>query len=345
MARVDKKELFWFLGLTFTPVVLLPIFMRILFYFLGERVDRFFAWFRASEMSWTFLGGFVLVALLAGAIWLAYPILTMRWVRRHISHDTAPIAGKRIGDHRHYLLNWFLVLGLYAVIFVLSGLFLNELVPALQGLKGGFAVLRQLSYKDVDSIVTTFIGAITMGTFLSGLMNFPIEFTWRGYFLPRLLPLGLRRALLLSAAVSALWVCPFILFLPLNLREPDWSYLNQFALTLLFFIYLGYLRLTSGSLLLPALIAGLSFGLSNTVRREIFEFDHAHAFERANMFDVAVWAGVAAWVLTRGVKRLREQGHLGHAECPDGVLPGTPPNVVEMNRDSSDANTSEPQSS
>lgn len=82
------------------------------------------------------------------------------------------------------------------------------------------------------------------------------ELGWRGYFFPRLLALGPRRAMFLSGLLHGIWHLPLLLFTPFYHSEG-----NRFIVIVLFLATLtiagalyGYLRLTTASVW-PAALA------------------------------------------------------------------------------------------
>jgi uncharacterized protein len=77
--------------------------------------------------------------------------------------------------------------------------------------------------------------------------NFGEEWGWRGYLLPRMLPLGQWRALLLSGAIWGFWHAPLIL---VGFDYPQHRILGVALITLLGMIFgtiLGWTRLATGS--------------------------------------------------------------------------------------------------
>ena len=82
------------------------------------------------------------------------------------------------------------------------------------------------------------------------------EIGWRGYLLPKLMPLGHRQALLLSGLMQAIWHVPFIVFTGLYHGDGNaWIVVPMFLLTMTLAEYLfGYLRIV-GKSTWPAVIA------------------------------------------------------------------------------------------
>jgi membrane protease YdiL (CAAX protease family) len=90
------------------------------------------------------------------------------------------------------------------------------------------------------------------------LFAFGEEFSFRGYLLPKLMDLGLKRALVISGLLHGVWHLPLILLTPLYPTEG-----NLFIVLALFLLTLtaagvvyGYLRLASNSLWPPTIFHG-----------------------------------------------------------------------------------------
>ncbi|MFT4417031.1 type II CAAX prenyl endopeptidase Rce1 family protein [Fredinandcohnia humi] len=82
------------------------------------------------------------------------------------------------------------------------------------------------------------------------------ELGWRGYLLPKLLPLGMKKALLLSGLIHCLWHFPIILFT--DLYHADETLSIMLPLFILTFVFIGpvfgYLRIKTGSVWPASLI-------------------------------------------------------------------------------------------
>ncbi len=140
-----------------------------------------------------------------------------------------------------------------AVALVLVGL------VALLSLSMVFGFQRLAGGKEIPSDVRW--TAIPFLIVFACLFAFAEEFGWRGFLLPRLLPLGTRAALLLSGVLWFCWEAPLVYFglldsvliqisLPLTL-------LCHFLQTIAIAVAFGYLRLRFGSVFLPAFAHGL----------------------------------------------------------------------------------------
>ncbi|MCY1073469.1 CPBP family intramembrane glutamic endopeptidase [Archangium lansingense] len=158
---------------------------------------------------------------------------------------------------RFFLLAW---LGTPAV--VLGALFLSALIYPQQmdltGLSGVRALLAQLPPETVAKLgklaepgvllALQVVQGMLMGPLLNAPVIFGEEWGWRGYLLPRLLPLGQWRALVLSGVIWGLWHAPLIL---LGHNYPQYPVLGILFFTVvcvLLGILFGWMRLATGSI-------------------------------------------------------------------------------------------------
>jgi membrane protease YdiL (CAAX protease family) len=82
---------------------------------------------------------------------------------------------------------------------------------------------------------------------LSGLFAFCEEWGWRGFLLPKLLPLGQWKALLLTGTFSGLWYSPVVLLGYDYALHPRFGVLLMTIYCVIFGILFGWLRLATGS--------------------------------------------------------------------------------------------------
>lgn len=158
-------------------------------------------------------------------------------------------AWRALGLHRAGLRGWGLALALPALVLgctysVAWGTGIGRLsLPAGAGALAGIPL---------DLLLSLLIGGL-----LGGLGE---EIGWRGYLLPHLLPLGKRRALLLSGLLHGTWHLPLLLLTPFYHGAG-----NRLIVVPLFLLTLtaagvcyGYLRLATNSVW-PAAIAHSAF--------------------------------------------------------------------------------------
>jgi uncharacterized protein len=145
-----------------------------------------------------------------------------------------------------------LLLPLLLAAAILLGLALHPATWAPQATQT--ASVRPLGFAGVPlpTSVPGIVAVVALGSIVGSLLTFGEEFGWRGYLLPRLMPLGQNWAILLSGVI---WVC---WHLPLNVLSGANGGLVGFPFWLVWTIglgaVLGWLRLRSRSVWPAALV-------------------------------------------------------------------------------------------
>lgn len=162
-----------------------------------------------------------------------------------------------LGEKRAYLWAWLLP----PVLAVLAGVVTWALGMGTLDLT--FAAMRaQITQASGSSslpfpvqvlVAINLSAAITIAPLINTLFAFGEELGWRGYLLPRLLPLGQGRALLLSGIIWGLWHAPVILQGHNYPGHPYLGVLLMVGFCILLGTILGWLYLRTGSPWAPAL--------------------------------------------------------------------------------------------
>ena len=237
--EVWNSEMTTFLALTFLPawlLFLLPVFWGEVFG-AGQTVVRLIAW---SLGMW--IPG-------ASALWVT---------RREGGKPLERLGLKTWGGGVYYLWAWIAPALLVVVAGLLTlalglGAFDRELMVIKQSLEG----LPENAVLSPRILLGIQIGAALL---LAPFINTPItlgeELGWRGYLLPRLLPLGENQAILLSGVIWGLWHAPVILQ-GHNYPDAPWLGVGMMVVfTTLFGVFLSWLVLETGSPWAPALAHG-----------------------------------------------------------------------------------------
>lgn len=107
--------------------------------------------------------------------------------------------------------------------------------------------------------------AVAQATVIAPLLNAPFvlgeEWGWRGYLLPRLLPLGQWRALVLSGAIWGVWHAPLILLGHNYPQHPVAGVFFMIVFCVLTGVLIGWTRLATGSVWPAVIIHGSINGL------------------------------------------------------------------------------------
>ncbi len=101
------------------------------------------------------------------------------------------------------------------------------------------------------------IGAIVISPILNGIATFGEEFGWRAYLLPKLMPLGWRKAMLLMALIWGVWHWPVIFMgYEYGFKYPGYPWVGPLLFVLMTFsfgTFLAWITLRGGSVW-PAVI-------------------------------------------------------------------------------------------
>ena len=287
MRKLDLKGLGWFVGLAFafSWALSLPVT-------LGERGVE------TPGARW------VLAAMMFGPAAAAFVVA--RWVSP--LPDLRASTGLRLRAPGRPVLSYWAVAWvgpplLVALALVLSwalGLMELDLVhfsglrEAIEKAPGGQVALANVSPRTIALVQ---LPLLLLAPILNALPSFGEEYGWRGYLLPRLLPLGQWRALLLSGLIWGVWHAPVI---ARGYNYPGYPVLGVLAMTVfcvLQGVLFGWLRLATGSVW-PAVIAhgalNGSAGLAQLVGKAGSPVNTLHA-------TLLGWSG---WLLLGGVVAL-----------------------------------------
>jgi membrane protease YdiL (CAAX protease family) len=137
-------------------------------------------------------------------------IIATRWVA---GEKLGTLNLRRLGDWRAYL--WALLL--FPALTVVTGLLTwilgaGELDTQFTAIQRSLAAVPGGAALPAGLFVLIQIGAgLTIGPLINTIFALGEELGWRGFLLPRLLPLGQWRAIVLSGAIWGLWHAPAIL--------------------------------------------------------------------------------------------------------------------------------------
>jgi membrane protease YdiL (CAAX protease family) len=163
----------------------------------------------------------------------------------------------RFGRFRFYLFAWFLP-PLVVVLTILLTLLLR-----LGKYDADFTYMREalagIGREDTSPqkvIIAQFIQALLFGPLVNVLFSLGEEIGWRGFLLPRLLPLGQWQAILISGAVWGLWHAPAIVQGLNYPKHPIAGIPMMVVFCILSGVFLGWLYLKTRSSWVAALAHG-----------------------------------------------------------------------------------------
>lgn len=255
-------------------------------------------------------------------------LIVTRWISPP-AEGLVVATGLRLGKGRswgwYWLFAWVgvLLMGL-ATPFVgaLFGLYQLDLVE-FSGFRevleaaGGAATLEQLP---IQTILFAQLALLPIAPLLNFFPSLGEEWGWRGYLLPRLLPLGQWPALLISGVIWGLWHAPVIL---LGYNYPNHlaiGWLVMVAMCSVWGILFGWTRLATGSVW-PATLA---HGALNATGGIVVALQAA-----GSSFDPALVGvtGLTGWILPLlWIAALVVLGRLPVRDSPD-LMVGKPQKV------------------
>lgn len=236
---IERKPLLWFLTIAFVfswPLFLSPLFLKDL-----EPGVRLLA----IQGLWAF------------AMWgpgIAAIVVTLAIVKQPFKS----LRLNALGSRRYYVWAWFLP----PLLIVLSGL-LTILFGTGQ-LDTGFTFMQQqmaqtntqLPVSAGVIVAIQIVQALLLGPIINLVFALGEELGWRGFLLPRLLPLGQWKALALSGLVWGLWHAPAI---AQGHNYPDHPFLGVLLMTvfcILLGIIIGWMYLNTRSPWVAAIAHG-----------------------------------------------------------------------------------------
>jgi len=139
-------------------------------------------------------------------------------------------------------------------------------------------------------LVALQLASVAVAPVLNAVFAFGEEIGWRGYLLPKLLPLGQWRALILTGVVWGLWHTPVILLGHNYPKHPVLGVFFMVAFCIIFGILFGWTRLATGSVW-PAVIG---HGALNGSAGAVFLFSKAGTEVDTLHAGITGWTG---WIL------------------------------------------------
>ncbi|HMQ34707.1 MAG TPA: CPBP family intramembrane metalloprotease [Chloroflexaceae bacterium] len=258
------------------------------------------------------------------------PALATLIVTRFISRPPEGLraaTGLRLGKGRgwgwYWLFAW-LGISLLALATPFVGALFGLYTLDLEEFSGFRATLEAagagaaLEQTPVRLILLAQLATLPLAPLLNAVPTFGEEWGWRGYLLPRLLPLGQWPALLISGVIWGLWHAPVILLGYNYPDRPATGWLFMVGMCVVWGTLLGWTRLATGSVW-PAVIGhGAINGAGGIV---------GALFREGTTFDPALVGvtGVTGWLLPLLVIGLLvATGRLPVRDAPDLAEPAPP---------------------
>ncbi len=240
-------------------------------------------------------------AVIAAAMWVQglAAVITALLVTR----EGLGFTGLRVGSWRPYFRTALIVPSVFAVIYGLTwALGLGHPDWRLTAFR------RMLESSGADPVAVPssglllaglFLASLVVGPTINGLVGFGEELGWRGYLLPKLMPLGKGTAFLLVGVIGGLWHAPLVLAGFNYPGHPLAGVAAMTAMTTALGLFLNELRLRYGSSVLAGWIHGAVNGQAYGVWRLLFLDVNPLLGGFTGLVGIAVWLAVGLWELRR----------------------------------------------
>jgi membrane protease YdiL (CAAX protease family) len=232
--------------------------------------------------------------VVACAMWI--PAIATLITAKYVTREGLSIASIRIGSLRPYLVSALIVPVAFAIIYAISwGLGLVQPDWDLIEFRSMIASVAGSEIPPIASpglaLVGVFIGSTLAAPFFNSLFGFGEELGWRGYLLPKLMPLGKFRAYVILGVIWSLWHMPLI---AIGFTYPSHPFLGLLAftgMTTAFGIYLNEMTLRYRS----SPLAGWIHGVFNSQKLGLWPLLFPNADPLVGGYSGII--GITAWLL------------------------------------------------
>ena len=147
-----------------------------------------------------------------------------------------------------------------------------------------------------------FLASVFVAPFVNSVFAFGEELGWRGYLLPKLLPLGKFRAYVLLGIIWGAWHWPLVFVGFMFPDHPFAGVLMFTALTTVFGIYMNELTLRHDSTILASWIHGVFNAQRLGIWALLFPKVNPWLGGVSGMVGIGVWSILALWESRRSTK-------------------------------------------
>lgn len=231
------------------------------------------------------------------------PALSTVIVVKFVTREGFGATNFHLGPLKPYLMSALTIPAVFAAIYALTWLAglatpdwqLNSL-RAFMGPKG----IGASNLPDPRVLLpAVFLASVVLGPAINGVFGFGEEFGWRGYLLPKLMPLGKWRAYILTGVIWGFWHAPLILA---GFNYPGYPILGVLAMmgmTTTLGFYINEMTLRHRSSILAGWMHGAFNGQFYGVWPILFPDVHPLLGGVTGLIGMMVWAAVGVAVARR----------------------------------------------
>jgi len=241
--------------------------------------------------------------VVAAVMWA--PALAAVLTVKFITREGFGITNVRFGSWKPYVASGLLIPLCFVVIYALTWLLglgrpdwtLQQFLASIPA--GGGAELAPMPSPALI-LALLFLATVFVTPFVNGLLGFGEELGWRGYLLPKLMPLGKPRAYLLLGIIWGLWHLPLLLIGFNYGGQPALLGVLAFlALTTILGIYLNELTLRHKSSILAGWVHGLFNSQKLGVWVLLFPSVNPLLGGAVGLVGILVWLALGLWQARR----------------------------------------------
>ena len=235
------------------------------------------------------------------------PAISTVIVVKFITKEGFGVTNFRIGARKPYAVVALMIPATFAVIYAVTWL-MGLAAPDWQ--LNSFR--HTLAAKGIDTahlpgsrmlLPAILCSSVVLGPTLNGFFGFGEEFGWRGYLLPKLMPLGKWKAYVLVGIIWGLWHAPLILAGFNYPGHPVLGVLGMIGMTTTFGFYLNEMTLRHRSSILAGWMHGAFNGQFYGLWRILFPDIHPLLGGVTGLVGMAVWAALGLAVVGRSQGR------------------------------------------
>ncbi len=226
---------------------------------------------------------------------------------RFVTHEKPALGNFRLGSWKPYLASALILPLCFAIIYGLTWAFgLAQPDWQLEQFRAMF-LEAGIPFPPIphpeQPLLGLFFASLVVAPFFNGLIALGEEIGWRGYLLPRLMPLGKLRAYLLSGVIWGLWHLPLILIGFTYPDQPILGTLAFIAMTTALGIYINELTLKHNSCVLAAWVHGTFNAQKLGVWSLLFPRVNPLLGGFAGVIGILVWLALGIWQVNLGSSR------------------------------------------
>ncbi len=239
--------------------------------------------------------------IIAGVMWV--PAVATVLTIKFITHEGFAITNFRIGALRPFLTSALVVPACFIATYTLTWL------PGLgqpdwqladfRALMASTGVETSTMPSSALILPALFLASLVLGPTINGIFGFGEEFGWRGYLLPKLMPLGKLKAYTLVGVIWGLWHAPLIV---VGFNYPGYPLLGivgMVVMTTAVGVYINEMTLQNRSSILAGWIHGAFNGQAYGIWRILFPQVNPLLGGFTGVIGAAVWLIPGLWKARR----------------------------------------------